>query len=324
MSPTDSATLDVRNLSVRYRTSEGWVDAVDDVSFTIERGEIVGLAGESGSGKSTVAMAITRILRSPAVITGGEVVLGGRDLLRVTDGELQRVRWREVAVVFQSAMNSLNPVMRVGAQIVDVILTHEDVSKKAARARAAELFAAVRIDASRLEAYPHQLSGGMRQRAAIAMALALDPFLVVMDEPTTGLDVIVQRDIMEQIRGLSEDRGFAVLFITHDLSLLFEFCNRVAVMYGGRLVEVAPSAALFDGPLHPYTEGLLASIPSLDTADQRPQGIPGSPPDMSAPPAGCRFNPRCPKVHARCLEVDPVLTPTGGRQVACHLYEEGP
>jgi peptide/nickel transport system ATP-binding protein len=316
----DGPLLDVRRLKVEYLTPRGPVRAVDDVSFSVSAGEVVGLAGESGSGKSTIAHAILRILRPPALITGGQVLFAGRDVLGMDLAALGQFRWREASIVFQSAMNALNPVMRIRDQLLDVMQCH-GVAAAEANARAARLFDLVGIDPRRLDAYPHQLSGGMRQRAVMAIALALNPPLMIMDEPTTALDVVVQKDILQQISRLKEELGFSIVFITHDLSLLVEFSTRIAIMYAGEIVEAAPARELFDQPLHPYTLGLMNSFPSISGEKRRLSGIPGAPPDLVAPPSGCRFHPRCSRAMAVCSQAAPRVKPqSAGHTVACHLY----
>lgn len=286
--------LEIDDLSVEYVTPRGPARAVDHVSFTIHEGEVFGLAGESGSGKSTIAHAILRVLRPPAIITGGHVKFLGDDVLDMNDNELEAFRWRTISMAFQSAMNSLNPVMTIGDQITDVVLTHLKLSKAEAEARAAELLNVVGIEQARLKSYPHQLSGGMRQRAVIAISLALNPDLMIMDEPTTALDVVVQKDILQQIDLLKRSIGFSILFITHDLSLMVEFSDRIGIMYVGEIVELAKAKDVFNDPKHPYTQGLINSFPALTGEKRKLTGIPGSPPDMVAPPSGCRFHPRCP------------------------------
>lgn len=260
---SSAPVLEIEGLSVTYRTADRTVRAVDRVDVTIGEGEIFGLAGESGCGKSTVANAIMRLLKPPAEIDGGRVVFRGRDVLAMPAEELRRFRWREVAMVFQSAMNSLNPVMTVGDQLADVFTTHERSSRRDALRRAGGLLEMVGIDRGRLRSYPHQLSGGMRQRVVIAMACALTPSLLILDEPTTALDVVVQQEIMAQIRGLQEELGFAVLFITHDMSLMIELSQRIGVMHGGRIVERAPADEIFRDPLHPYTDALMNAFPPI-------------------------------------------------------------
>jgi len=294
---------------------------VENVSFTLKSGEVVGLAGESGSGKSTIAHAILRILPPPALITGGQILFNDMDILEMNINDLEQFRWDSISIVFQSAMNALNPVMRIPQQLIDVMKSH-NLSKDEANKRAAELFDLVGIEAQRLDAYPHQLSGGMRQRVVIAIALALNPPLLVMDEPTTALDVVVQKDILQQIAQLREKLGFSILFITHDLSLLVEFATRIAIMYAGEIIEEAPSRELFEKPLHPYTVGLMNSFPSISGERGKLTGIPGAPPDLVAPPSGCRFHPRCPKATPLCSESKPMTKGiTTNHTVACHLFE---
>jgi peptide/nickel transport system ATP-binding protein len=320
------ALLELRGLTVDY----GRARAVDGVDLTVHEGEILGLAGESGCGKTTVANAVMQILRPPGRISGGSIVFRGEELVGKRDEELRRFRWRNVSMVFQSAMNALNPVMRVGDQFVDAMRAHERVDKKRALAQAEELLELVGIDRERVRAYPHQLSGGMRQRVIIAIALALNPELIVLDEPTTALDVVVQREIMQQVEALKRDFGFAVLFITHDVSLLLEFADRIAIMYAGEVVESAPAEKLATDAQHPYTQGLLQSFPPLSGPLERLTGIPGSPPDLRNPPSGCRFHPRCAHctrdnsaLYLRQTTERPALREIApGHSVACHLVEE--
>ena len=322
--------LEVRGLCVDYGLGDAAVRAVRDVDLTLNRGEVLGLAGESGSGKSTLAYGMTRLLPPPGVVSGGEVRYfpssGDRvDLLRLTPAELRAFRWAELAIVFQGAMNSLNPVHRVSTQLMDVLAAHRpELTKPERLDRARELLRMVGISADRLDAFPHQLSGGMRQRAMIGMALALNPRIVILDEPTTALDVVMQRQILRQLIDLRDRFEFSVLFITHDLSLLAEFSDRTAIMYGGRIVEEAPASTLYRDALHPYSDGLLHSFPALRGPRRELTGIAGSPPDLRHMPAGCSFHPRCPKAFEPCATQPPVLGPPvdhpGGRSVACWLH----
>ena len=342
---TGAAVLDVKHLSVDYFAESGIVHAVTDVSFTLRRGEVLGLAGESGSGKSTLVYALTQLLPQAAEITQGEVLYhpptgvvsqqGRRgsagsaaqaiNLLALTPNEFRDYRWSDIAIVFQSAMNALNPVLTVGDQIEDVLTTHEpQMGSRERAARARELFQLVGIAPDRLASYPHELSGGMRQRAGIAIALALQPEIVILDEPTTALDVVVQREILSELTRLRQQLNFSVIFITHDLSLLLELADNVAVMYAGRIVEQASRRDLYAHPRHPYSFGLINAFPRLRGPRRGVTGIPGSPPDLRALPSGCAFHPRCPLAFEPCVTVVPQLRPAlaGEAQlVACHLYD---
>jgi peptide/nickel transport system permease protein len=325
--------LELRHLSVEYGGASVPVRAVSDVSLTLHRGEVLGIAGESGSGKSTLARAVTRLLRPPASITDGEMIYTGRsgsplDITGLSDSELRKFRWEEISIVFQSAMNALNPVLTLGAQMDDVLRAHRPQMKKVERAaRTRELLQLVGISPDRARAYPHELSGGMRQRVMIAMGLALDPEIIVMDEPTTALDVVIQRQVIETIGRLKDRLGFSVIFITHDLSLLIELCDTIAIMYAGQIVELAPADQLYHRPLHPYSQGLLGSFPTLTGPRRTLTGVPGYPPDLRRRPPGCQFQPRCPKAFEACTETIPLLSrqasekePTA--EVACFLYDE--
>jgi len=325
-STTAETLLELRQLVVEYGV-ERPARAVDGVDLQIREGEVVGLAGESGCGKTTVASTMLQILRPPGRIAGGSILFRGEELLGKSPEELRRFRWRNVSIVFQSAMNALNPLMRVGDQFVDTMRAHESIDRRRALRRASELLEQVGIDPRRVRSYPHELSGGMRQRVIIAIALSLNPELIIMDEPTTALDVVVQREILQQIDALKREFGFAVLFITHDLSLLLEFADRISIMYAGELVESATAERLAANPLHPYTQGLLESFPPLTGPLTRLTGIPGAPPDLREPPPGCRFNPRCPHclperlgLYVRQTTERPLLREVEpGHHVACHL-----
>jgi peptide/nickel transport system ATP-binding protein len=334
---TDVLLLDVQHVSVDYGSHAEPVRAVSDVSFSLRRGEVLGLAGESGSGKSTLAYAISRLLPASAKVTGGKVLYyprGGAgasaasavEVLALSPAELRTFRWSDLAIVFQSAMNALNPVMTVGAQIDDVLRTHRsEMTAGERRERAVELLRLVGIAPDRLKSFPHELSGGMRQRAVIAIALALGPEIIIMDEPTTALDVVVQREILMEIARLRQQLGFSVIFITHDLSLLLEIADRIAIMYAGRIVEATVASELRSRPRHPYSYGMLHAFPTLRGPRRAMLGIPGSPPDLRAVPPGCSFHPRCPLAFAVCRQVVPPLRPPEPEKpevaVACHLYD---
>jgi peptide/nickel transport system ATP-binding protein len=300
------------------------------VSFDLAPGEVLGFAGESGSGKSTLAQALLRMLKPPAVITGGEVGFAGEDVLAMDAAALARFRWRAASIVLQSALDALNPVLTIGDQLVDTLRAHPPwPDRRAARARATELLALVGLGANELDRYPHQLSGGMRQRVCVAMALALGPRLVLLDEPTTALDVVVQRELVQRLLALRDALGFAVIFITHDLSLLFDVADRVGVLYGGRLVEIGPAATLRATPAHPYTRALLRAMPSVSGARQRLVGLPNAPCDAPSDAlgrsGGCGFAPRCVLAAPRCVAGEPPLRRIGRAwSVACVAALEEP
>lgn len=328
--------LEIKSLSVDYGLGDQPVHAVDAVDLTIHRGEVLGLAGESGSGKSTLAYAVTRLLRDPGVIVDGGALFyhypadGGQsltvDLLSADKDVIRSVRWSEIAVVFQSALHALNPVLRIGTLLDDVLKAHDtSMTRRQRRNRSIELLEMVGISGDRLGSYPHELSGGMRQRVMIAIAIALHPQLLIMDEPTTALDVVIQREILEELMQLRERLGFSVLFITHDLSLLIEIADTIAVMYAGKLVEKAPARALFHAPRHPYTYGLVNSFPSLHGEQLQMTGIKGSPPDLRHVPSGCPFHPRCAYAMPECSTMTPPLLELhdemGSREVSCWLHD---
>jgi peptide/nickel transport system ATP-binding protein len=315
-----ASVLEVRDLRVEYETARGPVVAVDGVDLDVREGEFVGLVGESACGKSTLLFAIARLLSPPAAITGGSVVFRGQDLVAMTDRQLRSLRWRDYSVVMQSAMNALNPVLSIGAQFRDVLAAHTDLSGRRITERSVEVLRLVGIDPVHLRSYPHQLSGGMRQRAMIAMALLFTPDLVIMDEPTSALDVVAQRSLMVQIKELQRRLGFAVVFVTHDMSLVSHFSDRLLVMYAGQVVEAGPTRTVFDAPAHPYSRGLLEAFPSVRGPRVPLTGIPGSPPDLADPPAGCRFRPRCPVAVDDCARVEPALYPVGAAAARCLLH----
>jgi len=313
--------LDVRDLSVEYLLESGVVLAVDRVSFSVKESEFVAIVGESGCGKSTLLFAIAQLLSPPAEITSGSVVFRGRNMVGLTDSALAAIRWKDLSVVMQSAMNALNPVKSIGAQFKDAMRAHGTSSMEEIEARSAEVLRMVGIDPVHLKSYPHQLSGGMRQRSMIAMALLFTPELVIMDEPTSALDVVAQRSLMVQIKELQERLGFAVIFVTHDMSLVSHFSDHLMVMYAGQVAELGPTQRVFGSPAHPYTVGLMDAFPSIRGPRRQLKGIPGHPPDLARPPFGCRFAPRCPKVMARCTAEPPALYQVDGIEVRCFLFD---
>jgi len=313
--------LSVRNLNVTYTTQGGEVPAVRGVDLEVGRGEVLGLAGESGCGKSTVAHAVLRLL-PPGARAEGEVLLDEEDVLAMKPGRLRAVRWTEAAIVFQGAMHALNPVRRVGDQIAEAMTIHRQASEREALLRARELVEQVGLPARRARDFPHELSGGQKQRIMIAMALACNPSLIIADEPTTALDVMVQAQVLALLSGLQREFGLAMIFITHDLSVLVEACDRIAVMYAGRVVEEGPSESLFGSPAHPYTRSLAAAFPQIGDGRFRraPSGLPGDPPDPAAVPSGCAFHPRCPDAIEACSREDPALLALrsdAARRAAC-------
>jgi len=337
--------LEVEDLTVEYATDAGPVRAVDNVSLDVAPGEFVGIVGESGCGKSTLLFAIARLLSTSCDVVGGSVRLHGRDLLAMDEQALREIRWRDYSLVMQSAMNALNPVLTVGAQLEDTIAAHESMPGREAHHRSASLLRLVGIDPLHLKSYPHQLSGGMRQRAMIAMALIFTPELVIMDEPTSALAAAAQgegmlttiglphewcnyAELLEtfkrkyglEIKELQRKIGFAAVFVTHDMSLVSHFSDRLAVMYAGQIVELGTTRELFRDPKHPYTRALMASFPSISGPKEFLQGIPGNPPDLVHPPAGCRFHPRCPLVEPRFRIEEPPMVAVGNTLVRCHRY----
>jgi len=314
--------LDIKNLSTYYKILRGYVKAVDNVSFSLNKGEALGLAGESGCGKTTIALSILKILPSGGFIKSGNIFFRGIDLTKLDEQEFrQNIRWKKISIVFQGAMNALNPVYKISDQIVEAITTHEpDVSKEEALDRGRKLFELVGMDPSRIENYPHEFSGGMKQRAMIAMALACNPELLIADEPGTALDVIVQAQVLKLLRELKEKLGLSMIIITHDLSIISETCDSAAIMYAGKIVEFANVIDIFKSPLHPYTQGLIGAFPDIKAPRTRTQSIPGFPPDLLNPPSGCRFHPRCKFAMDICKKKEPAMKEVEKKHyVACHL-----
>jgi peptide/nickel transport system ATP-binding protein len=322
--PRPEAVLEVRNLQVSYHTPAGAVRAVNGVSFYLRPGERLGLVGESGSGKTTTALSLMRLLQTPAMIEGGEVLLNGVDLLRLSEQEMRQARFADISLIPQGAMNSLNPMMKIGEQLRDTIRAHRAAVSSSITIddRIKEVLASVELDTNVIYSYPHELSGGMKQRVCIAMAILLNPKVIIADEPTSALDVVVQRQVMETLRRVQEAMGASVILVGHDMGLMAQFVDRVGVMYGGKLAEVSPVRNIFKDPLHPYTQLLIKSLPNLDTKEDF-RGIPGLTPSLLKPPPGCMFHPRCPQAMQSCSVVVPVLAEVQPeRWVSCLLYEE--
>jgi peptide/nickel transport system ATP-binding protein len=323
LADTSQPLLVVDDLKTYFRLEGATVHAVDGVSFRLDQGEALGIAGESGCGKTTTALSLVRLLPANATIAGGSIRYFGIDLVPKSDNALRRYRWREISIVFQGAMNALNPVHRLRDQIAEPLMERLGVSEKMAIRRAGELLELVGIPKKRGAAYPHELSGGMRQRAMIAMALACDPAIVIGDEPTTALDVMVQAQILELLEHLRHELGLSLILITHDLSVIAETCDRVLIMYAGRVAEEGLVDKVFREPRHPYTQKLLSSFPNIRADRRTLDVIPGSPPDLRTPPPGCRFAPRCAFAMPVCSEVVPPEVTFDGVRVACHLYPPG-
>ncbi len=317
------ALLDVRDLVVEFTTRHGAVHAVQGASFNLEAGEALGLAGESGCGKTTTALSLMRLLPQNGRIVSGSIRFQGRDVVTATDFTLRRIRWKEISIIFQGAMNSLNPVQRIGKQIMEPIIQHERTEPKEARKRAVELLDLVGIPSRRIDEFPHEFSGGMRQRVMIAMALACRPKLVIADEPVTALDVMIQAQILDLLERLKRELGLSMIFISHDLSVLAETCDHVAIMYAGKIMEVGPTVDVFTDPKHPYTQGLVGAFPDVRGPRVMPASIPGQVPSLVSPPSGCVFHPRCKFAFDRCTNAEPALSEIAqDRRVACFLYPE--
>ena len=316
--------LEVESLTVDYKTRSGAVRAVEDLSFFLEKGETLGLAGESGSGKSTLGLSIIRLVPPSGRIVKGHIRIDGTDVLKLSEDQMRIIRGQKVAYIFQDPMTSLNPVKKIGSHFVELVQAHQPNTKKdAATEQSKTILGKMGILTERINDYPHQFSGGMRQRIMIGLAIALNPDLVIADEPTTALDVIVQARILDLLESLRKTYGMALILISHDLSIIMERCDRIIVMYGGHMVEYADSTELHNNPLHPYTQGLLRSIPNIELADQKLSAIPGSPPNMLHPPRGCRFSPRCEFARNECKLEEPSLVDVGNRHfVRCFSPSE--
>jgi len=318
------ALLEVENLRTYFYTLRGVVKAVDGVSFKLEKGETLGIVGESGCGKSTLAWSLLRLVPPPGRIVGGQIRIDGKDIVGMSESEVRKeIRWKRISMIFQGAMNALNPVYTVGDQITEPLLLHTNMTKQEALERAKELIEAVGLAPSILERYPHELSGGQKQRVVIAMALALKPDIVIADEPTTALDVVVQAQILNLMKKLHQEEKMSIILITHDLGVVTELSEKIAVMYAGKIVEFGRAEDIFENPLHPYTKALIRAVPRLKGDIHKLEYIPGTPPDLRSPPPGCRFAPRCPRRFEPCdKEEPPMIEYSKGHYVACWLYSK--
>lgn len=318
----DSSILEIKNLDVHFPIHIGTVRAVEDVTLDLKKGEVMGLVGESGCGKSTLGFSILRLLRPPGLVAGGEIIYHGEDILKMSERELLNLRGRRISMIFQDPLTSLNPLFSVGNQFVETVQTHgSGVSKKEALRRAGDMLNSLGISQERLHEYPHQMSGGMRQRIMIGIGLILNPDLLIADEPTTSLDVIVEAQFLDLLNDLRRQFDLTILLISHNLGIVAQMADRITVMYGGRIAEMGPAEAVFDNPMHPYTQGLLASIPNIKLDQPELQTMPGAPPDLVSPPAGCVFHPRCPKVMDRCRKETPKAFKENDHLALCWLYD---
>jgi oligopeptide/dipeptide ABC transporter ATP-binding protein len=313
--------LEVKNLRTHYFTRAGVVKAVDNVSFTLNKGKTLGVVGESGCGKSTMGFSILRLIPPPGRIVGGKIIFDNEDLTGKSEPEMRKIRGKRISMIFQDPMTSLNPLMKIGDHITETIMTHMEIPKEKAFEKAKALLDSLGISPERINDYPHQFSGGMRQRVVIGLALALNPDLVIADEPTTSLDVIVEAQILELLKKLKATFNLSLILITHNIGVVAEMADDIAVMYAGKIVELSNALSLFEKPLHPYTQALLESVPNIELSQQTLKWIPGMPPSLLSPPKGCRFNPRCRNAFKKCLQIEPELLQLNKRHsVACHLY----